>query len=212
MLRAVFLRISLVLHPLVLAVRTLMTAESQPQIVCLSEALSCRCGAIVCERPLAAHQCRKHAMWPVVVCYAGQSSACLICLTQCSFSQLLCGHPRRSGSWYLNSVLRCLPTSTQGEVLAIQCELICDACRVRAGSLVHKDSLFGVSLFGPLRSAIGQQGDLVVFYLRSPPRGPGRQCLEPHELDVVETINDIRAGLEIISLISWIPDPLGVNS
>ena len=200
-------------HPLVLAAHTLVTTESHPQIVCLSEAPSCHCGAIVFrERLLAAHQCRKHAMWPVVVRYAGQPSACLIRLTQCPFRQLLCGHPRRSGIWFLNSVLRFLPISTQVVELAIQCELIYEACRVCAGSRAHMAIFFGLRLLGPLRSAIGQQGDLIVFYHRSLPRGPGRQCRAPHEFAVGETINDIRAGQEIITHISWIPDPLGVNS
>ena len=179
-------------------------------------------------------------MQHVVSRYADLSSACVICLTQCSFSQLRCGHLRRSSSWPLNSAFRFQPISTQVDELANQREPFREACRVSAGSRVHMTIFIGLSLIGPLLSAIGQQGDSGVLYHRSLPCGPGRQCRAPQELAVVETLDvralrgarcapahyfgvaptcvggahssDLRAGQEIITRISWIPDPLGVIS
>ena len=155
----------------------------------------------------AVRQCRNVAVWPVVVRYADQFCTCLIRPTQWIIRQLRCGHPRRSSIWLLNSVLRFLPISTQVEELAIQRALIYEACRVRAGSRAHKAIFFGLRLFGHLLSAIGQQGDVVMFYHRSLPCGPGRQCQAPHVFAVGEIFNDVRAGQEIITHISCIPDP-----
>ena len=178
------------------------------QIFCLSEAQTCHCGEIVCCESLCAVRQRRHvAVWPVVDRYADHFCTCLIRPTQWIIRQLLCGHPRRSGIWLLNSVLRFLPISTLVVELAIQCELIYEACRVCAGSRAHMAIFFGLRLLGPLRSAIGQQGDLIVFYHRSLPRGPGRQCRAPHEFADFELSDDIRVGQEIITHISCIPDP-----
>ena len=193
--------------------RSLQPAESQPQIVCLSETLSCHCGAIFsCERTLAAHQFKKHAIRPAVNRYADPSNACLICLTQFSNRWLLCHHLKQMDICLLNSVLRYPPNPTGVDEQVVQRELIYNASKLRAGYHMHKAIFPCFHLFGPLLPIIGQHGNIVPQSHRSHPRGPGKQCRAPPDFADFELPDDIRAGQEIITHISWIPDPLGVNS